>query len=217
MRKYKAAIFDLDGTLLDTIADICVSLNTALSQNGCQTYTDDEGKLLVGSGVKVLIDRAMPLETDEEKKEKVLNEYRAFYSRDLMKKTRPFTNMVRILQELTDNGLKIGVVSNKPDNDTKRLVLHYFPDVNFSYISGSRRDIPHKPDPAIVHLALDAMGFLPEETVYIGDSDVDIETGKNAKMATVGALWGYRNREELADAGADFLAEKPYDLLKILL
>jgi len=217
MRKFKAAIFDLDGTLLDTISDICVSLNRALSQNGCETFTDDEGKFLVGNGVKVLIDRAMPEETDEEKKEKVLNEYRAFYSRDLMKKTRPFTNMVRILQELTDNGLKIAVVSNKPDNDTKRLILHYFPDVHFSYVSGSRGDIPHKPDPASVQLALNAMGTLPKDTLYIGDSDVDIETGKNAEIATVGALWGYRGREELESAGADFLAEKPYDLLKILL
>ena len=217
MKKYQAVIFDLDGTLLDTITDICASLNEALSQNGYNTYTEDECKLLVGSGVKKLVDRAMPNEPDEAKKEQVLNEYRAFYSRDLMKKTRPFANMSRILQELNDNDIKIAVVSNKPDNDTKRLILHYFPDVDFTFVSGSRKDMPHKPDPSIVTFALNSIGVSNKDAIFVGDSDVDILTGKNANMATIGATWGYRSEEELKNAGADFLAQKPYDLLKVLL
>lgn len=217
MKKYQAVIFDLDGTLLNTITDICASLNEALDQNGYATFTEEDCKMLVGSGVKKLIERAIPDETDEEKKEKVLNEYRSYYSRDLMKKTRPFSNMPRILQELNDNDIKIGVVSNKPDNDTKRLILHYFPEVDFAFVSGSRNDMPHKPDPAIVNFALDSMGVQAKNAIFVGDSDVDVLTGQNANMPTIGASWGYRSQEELSKTGADYMAEKPYDLLKILL
>lgn len=218
MKKMNAAIFDLDGTLLDTITDICDSLNQAIEENGClQRYTNRECMRLVGSGVYQLIARALPDVEDELLKEKVLQDYSRIYAANSMKKTRPYPKLPYILKNLVQEGVKIAVVSNKPDADTKKLIRYYYPDVMFSFVAGNREGIPHKPDPAIVYAALGAMNESAGHSVFIGDSDVDILTGQNAGMTPIGVLWGFRTEEELREAGAQALAKKPEDLLDLIL
>lgn len=218
MKKINAAIFDLDGTLLNTITDICDSLNQAIQENGCvQHYSDKECMRLVGSGVNQLIARALPGVEDETLKAKVLQDYSRIYAANSMKKTRPYPDLPYVLKILVQEGIKIAVVSNKPDADTKKLVRFYYPDVMFSFVAGHRAEMPHKPDPAIAYAALGAMNETAEHTAFIGDSDVDMQTGRNAGMTSIGVLWGFRSEEELRSAGAQDLAGNPTDLIRIIL
>ncbi len=218
MPKTKAAIFDLDGTLLDTITDICESLNQAVAENGyTQHYSDQECKRLVGSGVNQLIARALPDEKDEAAKQKVLNDYRRIYAANSMNKTRPYPRLPHVLKNLVQEGIKVAVVSNKPDADTKKLVRYYYPDIRFSFVAGHRDGMPHKPDPAIVFAALGAMNETAENSFFIGDSDVDMLTGVNAEMRPIGVLWGFRTKEELHKAGAWKFAQIPEELLTLIL
>lgn len=211
---HKLAIFDLDGTLLNTIDDLAVACNHALRTNGFAEHPHDAYKLFVGNGVHNLVLRALPEDERNtaatEQVEAVFNEYYSAHAQD---HTRPYDGIPEALRAIRDAGVKIAVLSNKPDAYTGVLVKQYFPGlVDVAY--GQREGVPIKPDPAAVYEIMNLLGFDARETVYIGDSGVDMQTGSNAGVKAIGVLWGFRTRNELETYGAAVLVDKPFDLVK---
>lgn len=195
----KLIIFDLDGTLLDTIDDLAAACNHALEQCGCPTHSREEYFMLVGRGINNLFRGALPeeLRTDEmvgKMREHFVPYYNA-HSADL---TRPYDGIIPLLERLRDNGTTMAIASNKYQAGTEALVKRFFGEFNFVRILGQREGRPIKPDPEIVHEAMEGVpGIKPEEVIYCGDSDVDMLTGRNAGVRTIGVLWGFRSKEEL--------------------
>lgn len=218
MKNIKAIIFDLDGTLLNTINDITKALNYALSKNGYDVVTVDEAKYLVGNGAKMLIERALKKVCHDEDKLKdfdnVYNDYMYSYNLWKYNTTVPYQSVVKTIHILRRKGLKLCVLSNKPDRDTKELVNKFFPS-EFDIVCGSVEGVPLKPNPSAVNRIIAELNLNNNEVAYVGDSDVDIITGKNASLFTVGACYGFRNKRELTLCGADCTINSFYDLLKL--
>lgn len=205
-----AVIFDLDGTLLDTLDDLTDATNAALRHFGCPERTKEEVRRFVGNGAERLIRLALPgKETDPDVSE-VLSWYKDFYAAHSQIKTRPYGGILEALAEVKKE-FPIAVVSNKPDNATKLLCRQYFGEV---YALGERSDIPRKPAPYMVHRAMADIGA--DHCIYVGDSEVDVLTAKNAGVPCLSVLWGFRDREVLVEAGAEHFCETPADLLKEL-
>ena len=198
---YKAAIFDMDGTILDTLADICGSVNASLRREGFPERTIEEVRAFVGNGAKKLIERAVPAGTDAETTRRVLDFYRPYYESHAQIRTAPYPGMAEALKELRTAGVKLAVVSNKPHPATAKLAARYFPDV-FDAVLGARDGTAVKPAPDLLNEAMEALGVRPEETVYIGDSDVDIVTAKNAGTDEIAVAWGFRGEAFLRESGA---------------
>ncbi|MBE6935286.1 MAG: HAD family hydrolase [Ruminococcaceae bacterium] len=214
--KKRCAIFDLDGTLLDTVDDLANAVNTALLENGFPTHPREKYFYFVGKGARNLIRRALPEGVDDATYEAVYQRYTAYYEENWNVCTKPYPGIPELIARLLADGIRMAVVSNKPDDRTKAAIFHYFPDT-FDVVFGGRDNVPLKPSPAAVQEALSLLDCTAEEAVYIGDTSVDIETGKNAGIFTVGVLWGFRGAEELTAAGADILcatAGELYDLIK---
>ena len=206
----KAILFDLDGTLADTLADIAGAMNRALRLHGLPEWEVPEYRFLVGNGAKVLSERAVRGRT--ELAERVRADYQAWYERHDLDATRPYPGMPEALRTLAARGVRMCVVSNKPDADTRRVVTRLFPDIPFDVIRGQIPGVPTKPDPTAAIAAAGEMGLAPADFVYLGDSAVDMECARRAGMLPIGALWGFRTAEELAAAGAARLLERPGDL-----
>ncbi len=209
-------IFDLDGTLLDTASDLAAALNAALRDGGYPERTRGEVIRFVGNGVKKLIERALPPgEADEKTVERVNAAFSLHYSRLYAATTKPYDGIALLLSELKEQGNTLAVLSNKPEKFTAELIESFFPGV-FSEIRGGREDIPKKPDPTAELGIIRSLGFTPEKTVHIGDSDTDYMTAKNSGAGFVGVSWGYRSREEILSAGAGTVADTPEELLRDL-
>ena len=210
----KLAIFDLDGTLLDTLGDIAGACNHALTECGCPTHEVEAYKRFVGSGIMNLFRRSLPEEQrTEEMVMKMRDAFVQYYDAHKDDKTRPYPGISDLLDSLTAKGIKLAVASNKYQEATEELVAQYFRDYSFTSVLGQREGRPIKPDAGIIFEAMASCeGVRPDEVIYCGDSDVDMQTGINAGIKTVGVTWGFRSREELEAYGPWLLAETPYDI-----
>ena len=210
----KLVIFDLDGTLLDTIADLAESANHALKQLGYPTRDVETIRTFVGNGVNKLLFRALP---DEEKSEENMMRMRThfvpYYDAHNADLSAPYPGIVALLEELQAKGLRMAVASNKYQEATVKLVKHYFPMIDFVEVLGQREGINVKPDPTIVFDILQKAGVSKEETLYVGDSGVDMQTAINAGVDAIGVTWGFRPRTELEDFHPMGLIDQAEELL----
>jgi phosphoglycolate phosphatase len=215
--KFCAVLFDLDGTLLDTLADIADAANLVLKAYGYREHAIDVYKQLVGEGVRVLFERALPSEKRTPPViEQCAEDFREAYSRLWNIQTRPYDGVQDLLDALVARGVKMAVLSNKPDGFTKRCVAQYFPNSPLYPVLGQRDDVPRKPDPAGALEIAERLSIPADQFVYLGDTAVDMQTAAAAGMYPVGALWGFRSREEIVDGGARKLIERPEELLPIV-
>lgn len=208
---YQAVLFDLDGTLTNTLEDIAFAMNRALRLHGLPEYPVDAYRYLVGNGAKVLAQRAVG--ERKELAEDVQRTYQAYYQEHSLDRTQPYEGIPELLAELQRRGVKLCVFSNKPHEDTCRVVEHFFPQVDFAVVRGQMDGVPVKPDPAGALAAAEAVGVAPEDFLYLGDTDVDMRCAQNAGMHPIGVTWGFRTAEELLAAGAERLIGKPLELL----
>lgn len=211
-------IFDLDGTLLDSIDDIASSMNKILSDYNLPQHSREAYCHFLGDGARILTQRSVPENVrDTELMEDVLRDFTAFYDIHKTDKTKPFEGMPETLEQLQLNGINLAVATNKPHHLVPDMMKFYYPTISFGSIMGNRNGCPVKPDPKIVYDILREQETEKENTLYVGDTAVDIETAKNAGLKSIGALWGFRTEEELKNAGADFLIDYPTELLHIAL
>lgn len=211
--KIKICVFDLDGTLLNTIKDLGVSCNTALTAFGLEPIPLEKYPFLVGNGMKKLIKRASSFEPESAEFEKVFQLFSNHYKEHSIDFTTVYPGVLEVLETLKDRGVKLAVLSNKGDAFVKDLTQHFFGKDFFDIARGHSELFPLKPNPSSLLNIINSFGFSCSEALYIGDSNVDIETAKNAEIFSVGAVWGFRSEEELKSAGADALAYSPKDLL----
>ncbi|TBN03005.1 HAD family hydrolase [Hyunsoonleella flava] len=213
---YKAIIFDLDGTLVNSIYDIADAMNTVLKQRNYPTFDYDTYKTFVGHGVKRLIEEAIPQNhLSDTLVNACLSEMMHTYSESCTNKTKPYDGILSLLNSLHDQGVKLSVLSNKEDTLTKKVVRALLPQC-LNPVLGLKEEALKKPNPKVALQICSALNVTPEETIYVGDSNVDMQTAKRANMKAVGVSWGFRDKKELVEAGADYILHKPMDLLKIL-
>ncbi len=208
-------IFDLDGTLLNTLDDLTDSVNFALSKMGCPTHTADEVRMMVGNSVIYLIEHALPEGTGKEIFDKTLALFESHYQTNMRNKTAPYNGVVQMLADLKQRGYKLAVVSNKPDVFTKQLVSELFNEY-IPLAIGRSETIARKPAPDMLLLAVEQLGSKIESTVYVGDSEVDVQTAINADVDCVGCLWGFRDRETLESAGSKHIVFSPDELVELI-
>jgi phosphoglycolate phosphatase len=212
---FDAVIFDLDGTLADSLGDIGGAMNEMLAAHGFPTHALEAYKNFVGEGVEQLARRALP-PAEAERAANYIADYRARYARRIIQDTRPYPGVPELLDALSAQGLKLAVLSNKRDDFTVELVQKLFARWSFVEVRGERQGVPRKPDP---HAALDIARTLtvtPARCAFVGDTAIDMRTARNAGMHAVGVTWGFRPRTELTDAGAHAVLEHPRELLPIL-
>jgi phosphoglycolate phosphatase len=214
--KKKLLIFDLDGTIADTIWSIRDGVNLAMDKYGLPRKEYEDVRAAIGNGARLLIKRCIPeeLRDDETFCSRVFEDYDRFYEQTYANVDGCYEGMSEALHTLHEKGYAIAVLSNKQDAYVKKIVGLLFPDGIVAHAQG-QTDLPIKPDPTVPLMIARALGFSPEETIFIGDSDVDIITGKNAGMRTVGCAWGYRGRENLVAAGADHVIDHASELLDL--
>ncbi|WP_274289769.1 HAD family hydrolase [Prevotella corporis] len=212
MREFETYVFDLDGTLLETLKDLAASTNFALRQYDMPEHSIEDVRMFVGNGVKKLMERAIPNGLENPKFEEVYATFRQHYLNHNLDTTKPYDGIPELLRELKGRGKKLAIVSNKFYAATQDLARHFFPDT-IEVAIGERENIKKKPAPDTVVEALRQLGVSKEGAVYIGDSDVDIMTARNSGLPCASVLWGFRDKEFLLEHGATFFAEKPEDLL----
>mgnify|MGYP004451997413 FL=1 len=210
----KTILFDLDGTLLNTIDDLADAGNWVCAQHGWPTFTVEQFKHMVGNGIPKLIERFSPESArTPDQLAATLAEFTARYDAHKEDKTAPYPGIPELLDALKAEGIQTAVFSNKADPLCGKIIEHYFGAGSFSIVRGNRPDVPTKPDPTGVYSLMKDLGADTSSTLFVGDSDVDILTGHNAGLPAMGALWGFRGRAELTAAGADALAAVPADIL----
>ena len=212
------AIFDLDGTLLDTLDDLTDSMNYMLGKHNFPLRTRDEVRNFVGNGVRKLVERAVPPEykADDEFIDKFYNDFSLYYNSHSDVKTSPYPGTIDMLDKLLENGFDIAIVSNKIDSAVKSLSSKFFGGRIRSAI-GEKPSIRHKPEPDMVFMAMEEMGANKMDSIYIGDSEVDIETARNAGIPCVSVLWGFKDRKFLEESGATMLVHSMEELTKNLI
>lgn len=213
---YKLAVFDMDGTILDTLEDLKDSTNFALEKCGYPTRTYDEVRRFVGNGIRKLIERAVPEGLTVEQIDRVHEVFTEHYKVHCADKTKAYDGIKPLLEKLRANGVKTAVVSNKADYGVQELCKEYF-DGLFDYAVGEREGIRRKPAPDSVNEALRVLGVDRSEAVYIGDSDVDFETAKNAELPCISVLWGFRDEEFLREKGATLFVHDPAEIYDIVM
>jgi phosphoglycolate phosphatase len=212
--KYPAVIFDLDGTLLDTLADIADAMNAALERMGFPGHETPAYRYLTGDGVRALAERSIPGPAkDEAAVAACIQGFRSQYAERWGTKTRPYPGILELLTELSERRIKLSVLSNKLDEFTRRAVRDFLPGFEFSFIIGAKPDRPPKPDPAGALLISSGIGIPPSQIIYLGDTGVDMLTAVRAGMFPVGALWGFRDEKELRENGAGAVISNPGELL----
>lgn len=214
---YRAIIFDLDGTLLDTLEDIADSMNLVLGSFGFPRHSLESYKTFVGDGMEALVDRCLP-ETHRNTADlkKYVAAMRDAYAKRWANKTHPYEDIPEVLDALTSRGIKLSVLSNKPDEFAKAMVAKFLPFQQFEIVWGSTPSMPKKPDPRAAVEIAERIKIPPPRVLFLGDSGVDMETAKAAGMYPVGVLWGFRSEGELRASGAQALLAKPTDLSKLL-
>ena len=214
----KLAIFDLDGTLLNTLADLAAATNFALKQHGFPTHETDAYRTFVGNGINKLFERALPeSERTPENILKIRSIFVPYYDAHNADLSLPYSGIPSLLETLQAKGMKLAVASNKYQAATSKLIAQYFPHISFEAVYGQRDEIPSKPSPAVVKAIMEDTHVNEADIVYIGDSCVDMETGKNAEVSTIGVSWGFRPRTELEAYAPDFIADTREELLQYLL
>ena len=214
----KACIFDLDGTLTNTLESMTYSVNLTLEEMGLSKITKDQCRLFVGNGARVLIEKSLKAagDTDASRIEEGMEIYGRIFDRNCTYHVTPYEGIPEMLKALKDRGIHLAVLSNKPDRQTVKVVKEIFGDNIFDYAQGQKDGIRRKPEPDGVWYLMEQMQVSKEECLYIGDSEVDAATGKNAGLKTIGVLWGFRDRKTLETAGADHLIERPEELLQFV-
>ncbi len=214
--KYTHVIFDLDGTLLNTIDDLADAGNHVCGERGWPVHTVAEYKLMVGNGIPKLVERFAPPGTDGETLAAALAEFSTYYAAHSEDKTAPYPGVPEALAALKEAGVHMAVLSNKADAIAGPVVEHYFPGL-FKAVQGALPGVPTKPDPTLLRRLMERLGASSESTLFVGDSGVDVQTGKNGGLAVCGVLWGFRDRAELETAGADRFASTAEELRQIIL
>ena len=213
----KLVIFDLDGTLLDTLEDLAISTNHALAQNGFPQHDTEAYRFFVGNGITKLMERALPEDQRNEKTVlRVRQDFVDYYSMHNMDYTKPYPGIPELIDDLQKQGLRMAVASNKYQAATGKLIDRYFPAGTFAAVHGQREEIPPNPDPTIVRNILTEPGFTSADTLYVGDSSVDMRTAANSGLRSVAVTWGFRPRKELEENGAMFVIDRPEQLLEIV-
>lgn len=214
----KACIFDLDGTLTNTLESMTYSVNLTLKEMGLSRITKDQCRMFVGNGARVLIEESLKVSGDPKASriEEGMKIYGRIFDQNCTYHVTPYEGIPEMLKALKDRGIHLAVLSNKPDRQTVKVVKEIFGDNIFDYAQGQKDGIRRKPAPDGVWYLMEQMQVSKEECLYIGDSEVDAATGKNAGLKTIGVLWGFRDRKTLETAGADHLIERPEELLQFV-
>ena len=214
----KACIFDLDGTLTNTLESMTYSVNLTLKEMGLSQITKDQCRMFVGNGARVLIEESLKVSGDPEASriEEGMKIYGRIFDQNCTYHVTPYEGIPEMLKALKDRGIHLAVLSNKPDRQTVKVVKEIFGDNIFDYAQGQKDGIRRKPEPDGVWYLMEQMQVSKEECLYIGDSEVDAATGKNAGLKTIGVLWGFRDRKTLETAGADHLIARPEELLQFV-
>ncbi len=212
---YKAVIFDLDGTLLDTLKDIAISANHVLNEYGKSPIETQKYRYLVGSGALALMQSILPNLSDEEY-QKALEIFEKHYTKQFDVNTQKYEGISKMLTFFQVRGYKMAVLSNKPNRFTKMCVLKYLKNWNFDAVYGVREGVPKKPDPAGVFEILKELHVKPEETLYVGDTKIDMQTALSAGVTPIGVLWGFREKEELLEYGAKYIVANPSEIIKLV-
>ena len=215
----KLCIFDLDGTVLDTVETIAYYANASLEKNGISPIPVFEYKKLAGMGIVKLIKNMLNYRDcfSEELFDRVFRDYDEAYNKNTTYKTKIFDGLKEVLDKLKENGIKLAIVSNKPDYAARDVVNMIYGKDYFSFVAGQREGIALKPSPESTLAVINDMNVSKSECVYIGDTSVDMKTGKNTEVFTVGVLWGFREKDELVESGADAIAETPKELYEIIM
>lgn len=212
--KYNTYIFDLDGTILDTLDDLRNAVNFAMRSKGYPERTVDEVRNFIGNGIRVLIKRAVPQGTGDEDYEQALEIFTKYYLEHIADYTKPYDGIVDVINSLRRSGCKVAVVSNKAHFAAQAVVKDFFGDI-FDTVVGKKDEFPSKPEPDSLLHTIKSLGADKEKCIYIGDSDVDVLTAHNAGLPCIGVTWGNRDEEVLLASGAEYIARTPSDILKI--
>lgn len=213
----KLAIFDLDGTLLNTIEDLGHAANHALATHGFATHSIASYPFFVGNGVRRLIERVLPEDARTEANiDHLLVDFKTYYNEHNTDFTKPYNGITELLEHLTSRGVAIAVASNKYQAATEKLIAHYFPTLQFVAVEGQKEGVPVKPDPSIVFEILAKAKTPKADTIYIGDSGVDMETARRACVDSVGVTWGFRPEKELVENHADSIVHSPADIEQLI-
>lgn len=212
--KYNTYIFDLDGTILDTLLDLANAVNFAMRSKGFPERTVDEVRSFIGNGIKVLIKRSVPADTDEENYNEALEVFRKYYLEHIADYTRPYDGITDVINELKSKGCKTAVVSNKTHVAAQAVVKDFFGDI-FDIVVGKMEEFPPKPEPDSLLYAIKTLGVEKSDCIYIGDSDVDVLTAHNAGIECIGVTWGNRDEDVLLKSGAEYIAHTPKEMLDI--
>lgn len=214
-KKINTVIFDLDGTLLDTLEDLKKATNYALKFCNMPECTLDEVRRFVGNGVRNLMIRAVPDGESNSEFERAFAIFKEYYGQHCNDATKAYDGIPQLLQELKDRGYALAIVSNKIDSAVQDLNHKYFPQVDVAI--GDRENLRRKPEPDSVNLALDVLNKTKQEAIYVGDSDVDLQTAQNAGLPCISVLWGFRDKEFLIEHGATVFVKKPMEIIDVLL
>jgi len=210
--RYKAVIFDLDGTLLNTLDDIGESANGVLAEYNLPACPINNYKLFIGNGAKNLIRRASKGKIEETELDIVINKFRAAYALRFDRKTKIYPGIENLLTWLQNVGIPFGVLSNKSNDLTNKIIKHYFPSHTFFAICGQKTGIPIKPDPTQANNMISTLKYQSNEFIFVGDSGVDMDTAHNAGIYALGVMWGFREKSELEDHRADFIVSNPEEI-----
>lgn len=214
---YKACIFDLDGTLTDTLESLVYSVNKTLEFMGLRSITHEQCRVFVGNGARYLLERSLEAAgAKPERIEEAMEAYKRIFGKNCTYHVTPYEGVPEMLDALKKKGMKLAVLSNKPHSQTVDVVNTFFEEGTFAHIQGQREEIRRKPAPDGVFFTAEKLGVEPSECIYIGDSEVDVRTGLAADVKTVAVTWGFRSQEVLKEAGAVHIIGKPEELLSLL-
>jgi len=212
----KAVIFDLDGTLVDSLKDIAICSNIVLKEFNFPTHKLDEYKNFVGGGAKILLENCSPSDISEETLNKLLIRFKKVYDTNIQNETKPYKGIEDLLKQIKEKNIKMGILSNKPHTLTIKYYEKFFKNYKIDEVHGQKENIPKKPSPIAAIKIAESFNIECKDIFFIGDSDVDIQTAKNAGMIAVGVSWGFRGTKELIENGADHIVKAPKDILKLL-